>query len=912
MSLPAPNLDDRSFRDLVDEAIRLIPRYCPEWTHVGPSDPGIALLELYASMLESVLFRLNRLPEKNHLAFLSLLGVRRQPAQPARTLLVFEPTPQAAPVVPKGTRVSTAGADAVVFETTKELRVQPIRLVALVSAAGDALSDHTALLDGGAAEAIFLGRRTAERFLWLEDDRFAVAYGGMPLELRLTPAPGSPSFVGRVSVEAFDGKQWAEVECAPGTTRHSIRLPASLQFERLRLRPNQDDDVSELRLASADLRMAADAAEQDGAAPEHGFVGVQRYLLPIEAGRPIAPFGDTPRTGAALHLTHPHLLAIRGARLHVDVALVDAGQDENGNASSAPSEAIEPTVVAWECWNGRRWQEVGRTAIGPASERGPWRFTDGTNGLTRHGTVSFDLPDDLPELELGGVRAPWLRARLATLPSGAPVPQLESLRLRLTSDFAPVATLQRQHEAGVDRIPPEDDDIAPFAPVDGALALHFGFDRSPAPGSLPLHFRFDDETRSDVDVARLAWEAWDGTVWRALEVEDGTASFSRDGAVELHVPKKSELPRRRLFEHDAHWIRARVSGGAWLEAPRLAGVWVNAVEAVEGETLSVTLDSNGQAGMSLTLPRAPLLSIESVEVRAAAGGDEWIAWSPVRDLLASDVDDTHYACDPTTGEVRFGDGLHGAFPPEGSGRIRVSFRTGGGGRGNVGPGSLTVLRQSIPFVRRVTQPVAAAGGGDPESVDDVRRRGAHSVRSRDRAVTAEDFEVLAREASRDVARVRCLPGNDGTVRVVLVPRIARTNGLPLPSRALLDRVGAFLDERRLLTVRVATIPPTLVRCAVEVELSLLPGAGDDRVVTEIRTSVEHWLHPLTGGLHGEGWPFGRTLTHSELRSRIESVSGVDVIVDLALMRGDEKSRCAHIRLPDDGLLFLTGVEVRVR
>ena len=47
MTLPTPNLDDRSFEQIRDEAIRLIPQYCPEWTNYNPSDPGITLIELF-------------------------------------------------------------------------------------------------------------------------------------------------------------------------------------------------------------------------------------------------------------------------------------------------------------------------------------------------------------------------------------------------------------------------------------------------------------------------------------------------------------------------------------------------------------------------------------------------------------------------------------------------------------------------------------------------------------------------------------------------------------------------------------------------------------------------------------------------------------------------------------------------
>ena len=84
--LPTPNLDDRRFQDIVDEARRLIPRYCPEWTDHNLSDPGITLIELFAWMMDMLLYRLNRVPDKNFVTFLDLIGVRLLPqVQQGRT-----------------------------------------------------------------------------------------------------------------------------------------------------------------------------------------------------------------------------------------------------------------------------------------------------------------------------------------------------------------------------------------------------------------------------------------------------------------------------------------------------------------------------------------------------------------------------------------------------------------------------------------------------------------------------------------------------------------------------------------------------------------------------------------------------------------------------------------------------------
>ena len=80
MALPVPNLDDRRFQDLVDEAKRLVQQRCPEWTDHNVSDPGVTLIELFAWMTDQVVYRLNRVPDRNYVKFLELIGVQPLPA----------------------------------------------------------------------------------------------------------------------------------------------------------------------------------------------------------------------------------------------------------------------------------------------------------------------------------------------------------------------------------------------------------------------------------------------------------------------------------------------------------------------------------------------------------------------------------------------------------------------------------------------------------------------------------------------------------------------------------------------------------------------------------------------------------------------------------------------------------------
>ena len=89
MPIQLPNLDDRSYRQLVDELLARVPVHTPEWTQFGEADPGVTLLELFAFLGENLLYRANQIPERNRLKFLQLLNLPLQPATPARALVTI-------------------------------------------------------------------------------------------------------------------------------------------------------------------------------------------------------------------------------------------------------------------------------------------------------------------------------------------------------------------------------------------------------------------------------------------------------------------------------------------------------------------------------------------------------------------------------------------------------------------------------------------------------------------------------------------------------------------------------------------------------------------------------------------------------------------------------------------------------
>src|SRR5436190_545851 len=152
MPLPDPKLDDRTFQDIVNETKRLIPRYCPEWTDHNLSDPGVTLIELFAWMTDLILYRLNRVPEKNYLRFMDLLGIQLKEPVPARALITFGlSAPQGGPVtVPRNVEIATltvGETEPITFSTESDTVIWPPTLDhCLFSSDGATFTDLSARL----------------------------------------------------------------------------------------------------------------------------------------------------------------------------------------------------------------------------------------------------------------------------------------------------------------------------------------------------------------------------------------------------------------------------------------------------------------------------------------------------------------------------------------------------------------------------------------------------------------------------------------------------------------------------------------------------------------------------------------------------------------------------------------------
>ena len=143
MALEIPNLDDKKWVDLVDEAVSLIPRVAPRWTDHNLHDPGITFLELFAWLAEMQLYQLNRVGQKHREVFGRLAGVERIQRQPARVSVEVSGKVSSSKFLPAGTKLAPLEANNVIFETDADLFLTRSQLRKVITDDGSGPIDQT-------------------------------------------------------------------------------------------------------------------------------------------------------------------------------------------------------------------------------------------------------------------------------------------------------------------------------------------------------------------------------------------------------------------------------------------------------------------------------------------------------------------------------------------------------------------------------------------------------------------------------------------------------------------------------------------------------------------------------------------------------------------------------------------------
>ena len=672
---------------------------------------------------------------------------------------------------------------------------------------------------------------------------------------------------------------------------------------------------------------------------------------PLDVTKDFYPFGEQPRFNDTCYLACPASLVWPGAELVVDVTLTNGPADQADPVVPPVRTDGDPRLV-WEAWDGAAWRGV-------MVDDPQYAFTDSA-------TVTLTPPDGFARTEVNGVEAHWVRVRLIGGDYGVAAHYTrddDGGYELVDATFAPpvVTRLSWRSRAGLAAAVPaqacvtENDfrlvthhrdgderwQVTPFTPNPHRdRALYLGFDQPFDNRPVTLYLQVEPPAPEDVvadrlagadltDRADLVWEYSGADGWRPLIAVDETGTLGDRGVVRFVGPP--DLTARESFGQHRCWLRLRHRRGGFAIPPRLRRVSPNTTWATQTTTITGEILGSGlaEAGQRLATAQTPVLADQRLVVRepqrpspaeeaalveadgagavtaADDAGQVWVRWHEVTDFHRSGPGDRHYTIDAATGEIGFGDGQAGQVVPIGQNNVRITYRTGGGERGNRPADTIATLKSAVPYLDSVTNLEPASGGSGWEPMERVRTRGPKALRHRDRAVTVDDFADLAFESSAEVARAQAVspsgfdpfdlwldpdqqPGGEhqqadaGGVGVIVVP--FSTAARPVPSLGLLRQVDRHLRARCAPTVGLWVAGPEWI----EVTVTATVVAGDPTAAGLIQARVEQvldrFLHPLTGGPDGTGWAFGRKPHRSDMYAAVTAVDGVDHVRELEVVQ----------------------------
>ena len=149
--------------------------------------------------------------------------------------------------------------------------------------------------------------------------------------------------------------------------------------------------------------------------------------------------------------------------------------------------------------------------------------------------------------------------------------------------------------------------------------------------------------------------------------------------------------------------------------------------------------------------------------------------------------------------------------------------------------------------------------------------------------------------------------------IIVVPKFDATkeeyDKKLVPTSELLRRVKAYLDERRLVTVRVNVERPQYTELSINLEIIRTSTGASDRLKRDINQALRKFLHPIVGGRDGKGWKFGRSVLKVDLYHIVENVEGVEFVDRIMIYDEDRGIFVDQIKLSPKGLPFLVNVDI---
>ena len=647
----------------------------------------------------------------------------------------------------------------------------------------------------------------------------------------------------------------------------------------------------------------------------------------LEALR-FAPFGEVMTMYAELYMNHEEYFTKPGALIRIEFTLefgrkvvsipryVEEDQlkvikkKPKRDIYGVPAEVYADEIII-EYFNGIGWKRLPTTA--PVSQM----FRNVKEGKCE---IEFECPKDWKNVEEGSSEGHWLRLRLLKAdncyyqPSVHNYPVICNLMVSYSYDHrldTPQKLLCFQGSRKRDMTIPLAEN--PYTPVFfrnpyNTTSLYLGLDKRMEDGFVSMLIDVEEmEGYTGRDI-RFYYSTRDG--FKRLKLIDNTNGLEHSGTIVFMPP--TDMAKRVIEGEEAYWIRITDEKLEMeLEpnkCPVINRIRMNAVEVNNIDTLNEQdyyIDQFGpnmifalntdnildadvwvnetdcftESEMRSMLIEQP--AVTRAEYNLGGGIQEfYIKWQEVDNFDNSCASDRHYVIDRQNHMLLFGDGVHCRIPKNTRGiAFKVVVRRCEGSLGNVNVAAINSSLGNLMFVNNIYNPIPAYGGTDMETLDEALRRGASQLGSKNRLISAKDYEREVLDFSNAISQAKVVVNTrkDGTnvpgaISIVMSDfKDGDHSFLKMKSRIrehLLTKCELSVDERYLSVVQ-----PLFVRVSAEIWVRLIETDDSFDLQQHFISVLEQYLDPVSN----EFWEIGKMVSAKQIGMKLNIEKGSTLI-----------------------------------
>jgi len=859
------NLDDRVYDEIREEAIKNIVKHCPSWTNHNASDPGIALVELFSSMTEMLLYRFNRIPDKNYLAFLDMLGINANFVSPAVSRVQFNlvenfeqhQNKKTTKHVLTQTQFITKDKEIedrpLIFETVNDLYISNLKLKKIVSKFYNSQKEKYQL-NFHQAEHPFTpfqkNDEIEESIIYLSDESFkTLALTNIvtlifSIDIKQSKKV-TDSWFKEIQWEYFNGEIWKKLKTQETSLQIQEKYKASSNAEHffITLQGDQLDFESSIKKELSEKKAYYVRGRIDIEA--HRWLKDEDIQI-YEIHKEVATINEGVK---------PNKVLYNNALLDLNNRFYPFGElPKEHDIFIIEDESFSKTdqEITLKFQREGSSNQLFKVNWEYPISKNEWRSLkieqNNIDNLQTSGTILFKVPQNLHQTIINGepcyaIRAKVLKEKYTQAQQKIEDTFYKALRENSTNTTPLKEELNVPYYNSIKILYSEPKQIIDNCYIynngnfireiefhnenrdnvkksflseklENDTSLYFGFDAYLQNDYLDLFFEIEKRTILN-EFTPIKWEIYTDKKWHTLKViNDKTTHLSKSGDIRFRIESNTKI--EHLFDLKGMWIRAKFSTKkSTFNFPNTINtVLQNSTIVYQQETLK-----NEFVGISIGLPNMKFkLNHKNIVYPPTLIVAE-VAYTPIqrkKRFIDHSSDEKVYRFNSLNGEIVFGDNQYASIPNPKEDIYATEYAISFGENGNIGKEELK-LRTTIQSINSATNITPATGGSNAEDLEDLIHRAPEMLRVKNRVVTAKDYESASVDFSPYILKAIAIAKKESDIDIFVVTKDILEKK-SMKEEILLQELEEKLKQMSLVTVIPRVVLPKIVEINIKVKL----------------------------------------------------------------------------------------------